>query len=239
MLLSLFPASAMAMPDVGTYEAEPAYTQSAPAAPLAADGYEFQITFHLYDGSDDYEIVEVIPGTALDLTALADRGIPVAHIYGTLEASGRALWGWFSDAQLDPDTTGRVLRNGLRRPVVRDVGFPIGEVITQTMIDDLFDADGNLDLFVIWSLWGDANDDRVDAADALLIQRHLHDLFMDLIGQPRTWDVTINQIAANVTVSGTVGATDILRIERYLHDLSIWWPGAGWPSIWNIVLGRP
>ncbi|MCL2564066.1 MAG: InlB B-repeat-containing protein [Oscillospiraceae bacterium] len=203
-----------------------------------ADGYEFQITFHMYDGSDDYEIVEVIPGTALNLTTLADRGIPVAHILGTPEAQGWALWGWFSDAQLDPATTGRPLRNGFRRPVVGATGFPIGSVITQTMIDDLFDANGNLDLFVIWSLWGDANDDdRVDAADVLQMQRHLHDLLMDLIGQPRTWDVTINQIAANVTVSGTVGAADILRIERHLHDLLM--DMIGQPRIWDIVLGRP
>ena len=197
----------------------------------------FTITFHLYDGSDEYEVVRVTPNQALSLTALADRGIPVAHIQGAPNAPGWALWGWFTDEQLDPATTERQLRNGLRRPTVGDVGFDLRAVITEEMIDELFD-NRNLDLFAIWSLWGDANDDdRVDAADILQIQRHLHDQLMDMIGQPRIWDVTINEIASNVTMGARVDSADILRIERHLHDLLM--DMIGQPRIWNIVLGTP
>ncbi|MCL1787234.1 MAG: hypothetical protein FWG38_04545, partial [Defluviitaleaceae bacterium] len=140
----------------------------------------FTITFHLYDcyeGDWEYVVVPVEVDTTLDLEALDESGVPITHQYGTPGAPGWALWGWFDAPTLatgigreDLDEYGR--REGLRRPAVGSVGFDLTATITEEMIDELFDEAGNLDLFVVWALWGDADDnDVVDAADITAIGR--------------------------------------------------------------------
>jgi len=197
--------------------------------------YDAHIVFHMYDGSGDYVVVGISVGETLDLADLAYLGIPVAHIQGTVNGTtvtpGAALWGWFTDESLD--ASGRT-RNGLRRPVVGEAGFNLGTTFTQSVIDTMFDTDGYLNLYVIWSLWGDVNDDdQVTAADATLISQHLfnnmagHDVYPNA--------VNINLFAANVRLAGTITAADATRIRQYLFNNM-----AGFPVYPGaIVLGRP
>jgi len=188
----------------------------------------YQITFHFSADNRGHIgapiTVGVTPNQALSLTALAERGVPVDHIFSTAEVSGLALWGWFREAELTQ------VRQGRNRPPVGAEGFDLTSVITQGMINTQF-TNGNLDLFVVWSLWGDADDDgAVTAADVLLINQWLFDqsLTSPAFGNP------INLRAANVTVSGTVTSADATLINQYLFDRTLTTP------VFGAVLGaRP
>jgi len=163
----------------------------------------------MYDGSGDYEVVKVSLGDTLDLAVLEALGIPMGHIYGELGAPGWALWGWFNNetlatgmARADLDL-GR--RNGLRRPALGQEGFDFDAELTAGM----FDAEGNLHLFAIWSLWGDVNDDDS------VCQRDQNALtaFIALQGIAT---VLINQVAANVLVDDVVCQLDQNLLTQYI-----------------------
>jgi len=178
----------------------------------------------MYDGSDVYVAVGVSIGDILDLEVLADLNIPVNHIYGEANAPGWALWGWFDEATLatgidrdDLDAQG--MRNGFRRPAVGSQGFELDAVITQAMIDDIFDAEGNLDLFVIWALWGDSDDDdEVTGLDVTLINQWLFDQWRVENELAPQFNVTLNFIAADVDVDGVLTGLDATLINQWLFD---------------------
>ncbi|MCL2562706.1 MAG: S8 family serine peptidase [Oscillospiraceae bacterium] len=222
---------------------------------------EFRLRFHLY--TDDPLLLErfgdyfaytidgrpvinmlVSPGEDRSIwpnQELLTTALEIGHIYGELGAPGRAFWGWFDDATLD--ASGRTNDGVHRRPALSDTcGLEaffrhIEEEGVTTMFTRTDDDTFVFDFYAVWSLWGDANDDGVvSAADILRIERYLHDQFMILIGLDPVWNVTINEIAANVTLGAGVDSADILRIERYLHDqLMIL---IGLDPIWNVVLGQ-
>jgi len=203
----------------------------------AHERYDFHIIFHMYDGSDDYVAVGVWPGDTLDLAALETLGIPMDHIFGEWGTPGRALWGWFDAETLatgigraDLDAHGK--RNGFRRPAVGAQSFDFSAVLTNCM----FDSEGNLHLYVIWSLWGDANDDgQVTGFDATLINQYLFDRWLVSSGSEPQFNAAINKTAANVSVSGQLSGFDATLINQYLFDR--WTEAVGTPTFF-IVLGQ-
>ena len=192
--------------------------------------YDYIITFHMYNGSGDSVRVGVNLGDTLDLTALAALGIPVTHVFGTPGAPGAALWGWFTDEQLD--ASGRT-RNNHRRPALAAEGFDLEAIIT----DCMFGEDGDLYLYVIWSLWGDVNDDdQVTGFDVTLINQWLMDQWRVANGLTPQFNVQINLIAANVSIVGQVDGPDAWLINQYLFDQ--WRVSSGLDPQFNVVLGR-
>ena len=163
--------------------------------------------------------------------------LDIGHIYGTAEGEGLGFWGWFEDEDLV-----RSNPRGRRPALVRAFGalpLPTGACLG-TLATEGFDlaffAGGNADIFGIWFLWGDVNDDdRVDAADILRLERFLHDRLFLLIDFP-FWNVQINPLAADVFVRGQVSGSDILQLERFLHDRFM--RSLGLPPVWNVVLGE-
>ena len=155
----------------------------------------------MYDGTGDYEVVLVQLGDTLSLAALEALGIPVGHIYGVPGTPGAALWGWFDDATLATGANRADLdqgrRNGLRRPALGQYGFDLGAVLTYCM----FDETGTLNLFAVWSLWGDVNDD-----DAVC-QRDLN-IVIASIALEGIAVVLMNSIAADVVVDTTIDQHD-------------------------------
>jgi len=184
----------------------------------------------MYDQSGDYVRVGVNLGDTLDLAALEALDIPISHVLSTVSEQGWALWGWFTGEQLD--APGRT-RNNLRRPTVGDTGFDLEAVITYCM----FDVDGELHLYVIWSLWGDVNDDdEVTGLDVTLLNQFLFDQWRignDMLPQ---FNVQINQIAAHVSVSGELNGFDVTLLNRYLFDE--WRASNGLVPQFNVILGR-
>jgi len=198
---------------------------------------DYQITFH-FDADNRGRAgmpleVEVTPDEALTLPFLAKRFVPVNHIFSTAEEPGLALWGWFREAELTQ------VRQGRNRPPVGAEGFlnlTADTVITQAMINTYFDENDNLDLHIIWSLWGDADDNGVvDDFDIILINQWLHDQELISWGQPTRFNNPINLSAANVTVSGTVSSLDTALLTNWRHDqdLIAW----GSPPRFNAILG--
>ncbi|MCL2562705.1 MAG: S8 family serine peptidase [Oscillospiraceae bacterium] len=163
--------------------------------------------------------------------------LDIGHIYGTAEAHGYGFWGWFEDGDLV-----RSNPRGRRPALVRAFGAwppPPGACLDTLAIEgfDLaFFAGGNADIFGIWFLWGDVNDDdRVCSVDILWLNRFLHDRLFLLINFP-IWNVQINPLAADVFVRGQVSGSDILQLERSLHDRFM--RSLGLPPVWNVVLGE-
>jgi len=148
----------------------------------------FTVTFHRYDGTDAlHGVIEVELGDRLgdviNGTVIAD----VTHILGVPGIPGHAFWGWFTDNALN--SSGRTnATSGRRRPLVTDRGIGMDTVLTV----DLFDEYSNFNLYAIWSLWGDVNDDDlVDHVD-------LDDLRLFVMGVP---GMRLNIMAANVVVN--------------------------------------
>ena len=186
-------------------------------------------------------------GTTLDLAALEALNIPMSHILGQPDNPGWALWGWFDAETLatgigraDLDAQGRRYTTGIgyrRRPAVGSQGFDFDTAITQAMIDDMFDAEGNLDLFVVWALWGDADDnDEVTSFDATLINQYLFDRWLTSTGASPQYNATLNFIAADVDISGTLTSFDATLINQYLFDR--WLRSIPLPPQYNTVLGQ-
>jgi hypothetical protein len=172
----------------------------------------FTLTFHHYDGSDEYVVVEVLEGEPVDLAKLPDFDV----VYGESGIyPGYVFRGWFTDETLN--ASGRRYRNigtNRRRPlpltqVSEDTNFNLSIVITPA----LFEGDKtNLDLYAIWSLWGDVNgDDEVNLVD--------YGLLLDYI----TWipNTIINKNAAKVIVesdpNAPVGLADLGLLLDYIN----------------------
>jgi len=194
-----------------------------------------RITFHAYgkysfqtpNGPVDYIEVPVTFGEAPDFSAV-EAYLDYVDYRGAL-----AFWGWFTDDGLatgigrsDLDAYGR--RNGFRRPAVGTSGFEHITVIipgtgaevlsekfatiTEDEFDDLADEDGNIDLFAIWSLWGDVDDnDVVDLVDANLLFQHARGAYP----QP-----VINLAAGDVHRDGIVDLVDANVVFQYARGAS-------------------
>ena len=227
-------------------------------------GPAYRITFHIgyyfdFDGTDEHVVVNVAPGDVLNLNTLEALGIPVAHRFGTgtePHQRGWALWGWFDDNML---ATGEAradldngMRRGFRRPAVGLAGFDFSTVLTQTFIDDHFDNTGNLDLYIVWSLWGDADDnDVVDGIDVTLISQFVADeaarAINEAMGMPVMvipHNVVINTIASDVQVNGIINGVDVTLVSQFVADEAaraineaIGMPVMAIPH--NVILGRP
>jgi len=161
----------------------------------------------------------------------------IGHVNGVAGVPGHAFWGWFRDETLN--ASGRFGRAacsmvpnptnpGLRRPsladrcewmnnrVDRGPQYRIFDLlqnpsITQAQIDDLFGSDGTLDLFGIWSIWGDIDDDdkinftTLGNLQAYLLFRYSNPNIIDL-----------NRRAADVYNDGDLNWTDFSRLQSYL-----------------------
>jgi len=211
-----------------------------------------RITFH-FDADDRGHSGEpirvgVTPGRVIDPAYLASHGIPRDHILTTgtpgidLE-QGLAFWGWFREADLTERPYDGAYRN---RPIIRDnsfaAGFDLTAWITQDIIDTYFDEDvyRNLDLYIIWSHWGDADDNGVvDQFDVTLIRQYLHDRTLISFEEPPRFNNPINLSASNVTVSpnGRVDEEDVIRFNHWLHDQTL--IGFEAPPRFFAVLGNP
>ena len=186
--------------------------------------------------------VPVAPGTPLSQWPdqdLLNVALSIGSVHGEIGIPGHAFWGWFQGETLDSSgrfgpTVSPSIPNptnpGLRRPSLADRCEWIdggiftllqSSSITQTQIDNLF-ANGTLDLFAIWSLWGDVNDDDiVDFADLNTLEAYL------LSGGI----TNINVRAADVFNNNIVDWTDVGLLQSYLltRDIN---PG-------RVILGAP
>jgi len=104
------------------------------------------------------------------------------------------------------------------------------------MISTYFDENDNLDLHVIWSLWGDADDDGVaDSFDVTLINQWIHDQVLIGFDLPPHFNNPINLSAANVTVSGAADTDDALLLNQWIHDQVL--IGFGLEPRYHAILG--
>ena len=188
----------------------------------------YQIAFHLYtphtaivNRFGDYATpnaegiyviyVPVVPGAPRNTwphQELLTAALNVGHIFSEIGTPGYAFWGWFDGETLD--ASGRSNTNsGLRRPDLSDtcvMDQVLLQIETQTV--DLFATSATVDLFAIWSLWGDVNDDGVVCElDLSLLIDYL------LLRIPSTY---LNLSAANVVVTGEVCDIDRSMLKDYL-----------------------
>ena len=165
----------------------------------------------MYNDSNDVVVVTVTPGNALDLAALAALNVPVDHIFGAPGAPGWALWGWFDADTLNASGRTRTVGGDtFRRPALGAEGFDLEAVLTYCM----FDEDGNLNLFAIWSLWGDVNDDDV-------VDQHDLNALIAFVALQGVATVLINQVAANVVVDGAVCQLDQNLLTQYVGLIGV------------------
>ena len=175
----------------------------------------FTLTFNLYNEEEwGYIVVPVIPGEAI---VLPDEVLEIGHVFSVPGIPGRALWGWFDAEQLDPDVTDRALRDGRRRPVIGDEGWALDEI--ELELGD-FDAENNFDLFAIWSLWGDVNDD----GDVCFID---FEILLSYLTNNLPEGVSIIRMTADVNIDGNVCFIDFEILLNYLTNV----PG--------VEVGRP
>ncbi|MCL2425779.1 MAG: hypothetical protein FWD05_05535, partial [Oscillospiraceae bacterium] len=156
--------------------------------------YEAQITFHAY-GEGRFATVEddlwsCEDGTYIVIPIAFDRPIDlrrvVTYIDGIDDVGAFAFWGWFTDARLDYSNR---TRGNYRRPIVGESGWDqirvtipatgaqvsAGPFSRTQFADFAGGADAyNFDLYAIWSLWGDVDDnDRVDIDDIDSMRRNI------------------------------------------------------------------
>ena len=202
----------------------------------------FTVTFHLYTDrvgmvnvfGEDAELGEYdVYAIQIPLTPGVDRGewpeqelleevFAIGNIYGVSDAPGHAFWGWFTGETLTASTR---MRGDLRRPALGDTCelevllSAIEGVDTDTEVVAIFGSaeGGNLDLFAIWSLWGDVNDDDIVNSDDLdILMQHV------LIGH--IIPIDLNLRAANVVVDMYVNSDDLDLLKQYVligHIISI------------------
>jgi len=219
---------------------------------------EASINFHLYTNnatllnrfggyatgvsSDGHPVIEVPVVLGADRSTWPDQAALAAALgvgnYGVSESwshvVGHALWGWFDDETLDPERTGRPLRDEFRRPALAD------RCLLEALLVDIEDGaivvDGDLDLFAVWSIWGDVDDNgAVEGIDILRMEQYLFDETWIEAGWGPFFDVPINTNAGRVTLGPYMRGMDILRMEQYLFDRA-------WLLIWpffRTVLGQP
>jgi hypothetical protein len=194
----------------------------------------FTITFHLYtpnqaiwDAFEDYTtgvvngrpvvVVPVTPGTASATWDGLEEALGIGHIYGVPGTPGHAFWGWLTDDTLD--ASDRVNANtGLRRPSLGDE-CEVEDVIAdvedgvEAVITELFGSAtrGNLDLFAVWSLWGDVDDDdEVTMEDVELLRRFIQ-------YTPIGHVILLNSQAANVLIGDALDMEDAELIRRFVQ----------------------
>jgi len=114
-----------------------------------------QITFNFYGRPDAPLVMPVTLGEPLCPLAVADLTRQVAGEGPHDRNDGWAFWGWFTDEQLD--NSGRT-RDGYRRPTLGDEGLDLTTAITNDLFNSLATG-GNIDLYAVWVMWGDLNDD--------------------------------------------------------------------------------
>ena len=157
--------------------------------------------------------------------------LEIGNIYGTSGAPGHAFWGWFTGETLDDSGRARAdsRRPGeyLRRPALGDeceletLLTLIEGADTDALLEALFgNADGgNINLFGIWSLWGDVNDDDVvDLYDVTLLRNYVaFDMWMPGV-------FILNKAAGNVVVDDEVDLYDVTLLRNYVA-FDMWMPG--------------
>ena len=196
----------------------------------------FTLTFHLYtphqgilDAFAAYTtivddrakiVVPVTPGTVRGTWDGLEDALGIGHIYGVSDTPGHAFWGWFTDDTLT--VSGRTRTTGtdtLRRPALRDECEVedklalIEGATTSAAIISLFGSatGGNIDVFAVWSLWGDVDDnDVVESEDLELFRRFLQ-------YGPLGLTVHMNHRAADVIVDGNILANDWELLRHYLQ----------------------
>ena len=127
-------------------------------------------TFHLYGTSHPSVTIPFTVGEAINPALLVALIAEVEEDFPHADGIGRAFWGWFTDEALNAENR---LRNGFRRPTVGTEGFDLNAPITFEIFNAL-QVDGNIDLYAIWILWGDLNDDdEVCFQDLMLLQSYL------------------------------------------------------------------
>ena len=196
------------------------------------DAPQERITLHAYGtGSFDipagdrwscadgtYLVIPVSFGETLDLS--------VVERYLTSEEDAFAFWGWFTNRGLND--SGRT-RGEHRRPTVGTFGFEGGfgpsvtaagftralsftETEWNALVANGTVVDGSIDLFAIWSLWGDVNDDDyVDIDDIDALRRHVFGL------TPRN---PINEAPGDVLRDGALDIDDIDVLRRNVFGLT-------------------
>ena len=196
-----------------------------------------RFTFHAYGIGNFGTDADNNPITYVEIPVDFDENIDLSIIenYLVSEEDAFAFWGWFTHEGLrtgipraDLDEYGRrasqsdgVLR---RRPAVGTFGFEGGfgptvnaagftRVLSfsEAEWDAISDDDSNLELFAIWSLWGDVNDDdRVNSDDLRELTWHVGQL------SPRP---TLNLSAADVHRNGVVNSDDLRELTWYVGQL--------------------
>ena len=179
-----------------------------------------RVTFHIYDSMKNIPNesgvgVQRVPNRFNDSAGGYRDSIVVPVVFGEAmflddiitwmedDESGHAFWGWFTDAELD--ASGRVRGNG-RRPTLGTQGFNLSTIFTQESFDELA-VNGNIDLYAIWGLWGDVNDDDlVNMTDVNMLQQYVFVL-------P---NVRINRNAARVTRGTNPTMADVNLIQQHV-----------------------
>jgi len=168
---------------------------------------------------------------------LLNVALSVGLVHGVGGTPGHAFWGWFRGETLDnsgrrgPTASAQIpnpTNPGLRRPLLSDRCEWISDgidgglqsrifdllqnpSITQAQIDNLFGSTGTLDLFAIWSLWGDVNDDDiVNFTDLGILQAYLLFRYVD----PNIID--LNRRAGDVFNNVSIDWTDFNLLQSYL-----------------------
>jgi len=176
--------------------------------------------------------VPVNPGTAMSTWGpLIDTALSIGHIFGVPGSPGHAFWGWFTDETLE--NSGRTnISSDLRRPALANrcevlaLISDIENANTDALKIALFGSatGGNIDLFSIWSLWGDVNDDDVVCQEDL----NLLTLFI-MLTVPGITVIELNEVAANVVIDDVICQLDLNLLTLYVM-LSV-------PGIMEVVLG--
>jgi len=184
--------------------------------------------------------VPVTPGTPYyewPNQNLLNAVLSIGFVEGTASTPGYAFWGWFTGETLDNSgRTGAVAspkipnptNPGFRRPYLTDRCEWMNNrvdrgpqyrtfdrlqdpYITEEQIYNLFGSSGTLDLFAIWSLWGDVDDnDKVNFTDLSILETYL--LFR--LNFPTIRD--LNRRAADVSINDVADWSDFNLIESYL-----------------------
>jgi len=159
--------------------------------------------------------VPVVPGTPRDTwpnQALLNHVLnDIGHIYRTPSPDslpGYAFWGWFESTDLQ--RVGRPAHGGMRRPTLLSYTCRIEEVLQQIEAGNaVFDRE-TLDLFGIWSLWGDVDDDGwVTSNDVELVRQYV------AFSRLEAFNFNFNRTAANVVGGGTLCVEDVEVLRRY------------------------
>ena len=169
---------------------------------------DLSITLHFYGRPDAPVVLPVTLGQPLCPITVANI---TRQVYGEGpydNNGGWAFWGWFTDAQLDSSER---VRDGHRRPTVGTMGFDIGAVMTAELIGSLA-VNGNVNLYAVWALWGDLNDDgRIDHDDLDSLTRFVSRLV------PRP---VINLPPADVNRDDLIDVNDVDMLHRHVSRLT-------------------